>query len=145
MNKLNKGFSIVELLVVIAIIGFIGSLVLVQLQQSRVRARDAEREQEIKSLQTSLALYVTNRGKYPPSNSASLPYGPSTLTGTDEISQDLIDNGSIQTIPKDPLNIGNFIYQYQSTDGSSYEITYYLETDTIIGKLVADNPQRVNP
>lgn len=141
----EKGFSIVEMLVVIAIIGFIGSLIFVQLQSSRQRARDAEREQEIKSLQNALAIYATNAGKYPPSNTALLPYAATALTGSDPISADLRNSDALTQIPLDPLNSGNFVYKYQSTDGSTYTLTYYLETDTILGKPSANNPQSATP
>lgn len=130
---------------VIAIIGFIGSIIFVQTQSARQRARDAEREQEIKSLQNALALYVTTYGRHPPSNQSLLPYGPAPITGSDVVSTDLKNAASLTTAPTDPLNSGNFVYQYSSTNGSSYDITYYLETDTIPGKSTANNPQHASP
>ena len=149
MSRLNgtykQGFSIVEMLVVIAIIGFIGSLIFVQLQSSRQRARDAEREQEIKSLQNALAIYATNAGKYPPANTALLPYAAATLSGSDPVSTNLRDSDALAQIPLDPINSGNFVYKYQTTHGSTYTLTYYLETDTILGKPSANNPQRATP
>lgn len=149
MNKnlkiFQRGFSIVELLIVIAIIGLLGSLILVQMQAGRARGRDAEREQEIKSLQNALALYIVNTGKYPPSNQTLFPYAAATLTGSDPVSQDLRNAGALNQVPTDPTNAGNFVYQYSSADGSTYEITYYLETNSIPGKPSSNNPHRAAP
>jgi prepilin-type N-terminal cleavage/methylation domain-containing protein len=45
----SAGFTIIEMLVVIAIISMIGSLIFAQMTIARARARDAQRESEIKS------------------------------------------------------------------------------------------------
>lgn len=123
---MKKGFTIVELLVVIAIISLLSWLAFVQFQSARARARDAEREQEIKTLQNALAVYVVNNLNHPVYSGG--------LTGSDTASAALIDEGAIPQIPSDPLNTGNFIYSYESADGSTYTLTYYLETDSIPGK-----------
>lgn len=120
------GFSIVELLVVMSIIVLLGSLILVQVRESRSRARDAEREGEIKTLQNALALYIVNNRRYPIYSGA--------LTGTDTASTALVNDGALNQVPTDPFNTGNYTYVYASTDGSTYAITYYLETNSISGK-----------
>ncbi len=120
------GFTVVELLVVTAIIVLLGSLILVQVSSSRTRARDAEREAEIKTLQNSLAIYIVNNKTYP------IFSGP--FTGADSASTALLNDGALQQIPLDPSNSGNYRYVYASTDGSTYTITYYLETNSIFGK-----------
>jgi type IV pilus assembly protein PilA len=122
----NKGFTLVELLVVVAIMALLLSLVFVLFSSARAKSRDAKREAEIKSLQTALGIYVTNSGVYP------VYTGP--ITGTDAMSSALLTSGAIPDIPKDPINSGNYVYTYDSTDGRTYTITYYLETNTILGK-----------
>lgn len=121
-----KGFSIVELLVVMSVIVLLGSLILVQVTSSRAKARDAERESEIKTLQNAMAIYIVNNKLYP------VYSGP--LTGADAASTALINDGALQQVPLDPSNSGNFRYIYDSSDGSTYTITYYLETNSISGK-----------
>ncbi|MFA5987604.1 MAG: type II secretion system protein [Candidatus Paceibacterota bacterium] len=94
MKKINKrGFTLIELLVVIAIIGILSSVVLVSLNSSRAKARDAKRIADISQLQTALALYMDTNGTYPaaiadlapnyvpvepkdPTSSASYSYAP---------------------------------------------------------------------
>lgn len=120
------GFTIVELLVVMAIIVLLGSLILTQLSSSRARSRDAERESEIKTLQNALALYIVNNKLYP------IYSGP--LSGTDSASVALVNDDALNQTPTDPFNSGNYQYVYDSADGSTYIITYYLETNSISGK-----------
>lgn len=64
-NMLKKGFTLIELLVVIAIIGILSSVVLVSLNSSRAKARDAKRVADVGQLQTALALYLDDNGTYP--------------------------------------------------------------------------------
>ena len=128
----KKGFSIVELLVVIAIIGLLASIALVQIEKARAKSRDAQREKNIKTLQDALAIYVAGAQNYPLGENVA-------LSGTDTVSQALINLDSISKIPKDPVNSGNYRYIYDSADGSSYALTYYLETDTIPGKNLGIN------
>ena len=126
----RQGFTLVELLVVTAIISLLGSAIFVQVAQVRSKARDAQRERDIKTLQDSLAIYVVNNRTYPASDPAI------ALTGSDPVSQELINKESIPKIPLDPFNYNNYRYVYASVDGSTYLLTYYLETNTISGKSI---------
>ena len=121
-----EGFTLIELLVVIAVMAMVGSLAFIQFQSYRAKARDVEREQEMQSLQKALALYVTNRSTFP------LASGP--ITRVDVLSLALREAGVIPEVPLDPLNIGEQVYTYDSPSGSTYVITYVLETDSIPGK-----------
>lgn len=139
-KRLLTGFTIVELLVVIAIIGLLASLILVQTRSARSRARDAEREAEIKSLQNALALYATNNRLYP------VYSGP--ITGSDTLSTELVNKEALTQVPFDPLNIDppdapDYRYTYDSSDGSTYTLTYWLETNSISGRSAGQ--QTANP
>ncbi|MDP3710373.1 MAG: prepilin-type N-terminal cleavage/methylation domain-containing protein [bacterium] len=128
----NLGFSIVELLVVIAIIGLLASVAFVQIEKARAKARDAQREKNVKVIQDAMAIYVAGAQNYPLGENV-------VLTGTDAVSQAIINRDAISKIPQDPINSGNYRYFYNSVDGSSYVIIYYLETDTISGKNIGVN------
>ena len=117
----------IEMLVVLAVIAMIGSLVFVQMRTARSRARDAEREEKIKTIQNALALYVVNNHFY--------PIYTGFLTGTDPVSSALITDNALHQMPLDPLNTGVYQYSYTSGNGAVYTITYYLETDSIPGKI----------
>ena len=129
----QKGFTIVEMLVVIAIAGMLLSGVLVLFQSSRAKARDATREQHIKTLQNALALYANSLGRYP------IAATELVLTGSDSVSVALRSADAIPQMPLDPLNQGNYQYRYTSANGSTYTIRYYLETNNIQGKSAGEN------
>ncbi len=62
----TRGFTLIELLVVIAIIGLLSSIVLASLNTARVRARDARRAGDMRSVVNALALYaLDNNGAVP--------------------------------------------------------------------------------
>ena len=56
------------------------------------------------------------------------------MRGSDAVSVALASAGAIQSIPTDPANSGNFRYRYTAIDGSTYTLTYELETSAIPGK-----------
>lgn len=61
----KKGFTLIELLMVISIISLLSSIVISNVNNARVRARDTQRLQNIKQLQTALELYYNDNGRYP--------------------------------------------------------------------------------
>lgn len=125
----QRGFTIIELLVVIAIISLMTALGFALFSQARAKSRDAKRESDVKTLQSALSIYVTNASTYPTTDSSGI-----YLTGSDAVSAALVSAGAIQAIPLDPQNADNFRYQYTATDGFTYTLTYYLETNSIPGK-----------
>jgi type II secretion system protein G len=152
--RFRKGFTLIEILVVLAIIGLLASIVIVRANTTRARARDAERVSEIKSLQNALELYFTNNNGFPITSSAVILDGQDGANNS--VETDLISARTIPAIPSDPNNSGNFQYRYLQNDannGATYEIQYYLETDSILGKDGEEagsnggtpNPQRATP
>ena len=136
----RSGFTLVELLVVVAIIAMLGSIIFAQFSTARAKARDAEREQEIKTLQSALGLYANSNQSYPPAATAVC------LNGSDAVSTALINAGTLSGVPTDsqlncPADPSSTMpsssfryYRNVSTDTTTYTLNYYLETDTIPGK-----------
>ncbi len=60
----KTGFTLIELLIVIAIIGILSAMVLASLGSARDKSRDAKIQAQMKSLQSSTALYYSINGKY---------------------------------------------------------------------------------
>ncbi len=65
MKNARKGFTLIELLMVISIIGLLSSLLLVALSAAKVKAGDAKRIQDFRSITTALALFYSKTGRYP--------------------------------------------------------------------------------
>ena len=76
----KKGFTLIELLVVIAIIGLLSSIVLANINVARLKARDAKRLEDIRSVQTALELYYGANGSYPMMIAYATPRGESLWT-----------------------------------------------------------------
>lgn len=103
-----RGFTLIELLVVIAIIGTLSTVVLASLNSARVKARDARRDIDVKTIQNALELYYLDNGKYPTISWASS--GKSTWTTLESY---------IGKLPKDPVNEDGYAYD-QVTLAYSY-------------------------
>ncbi len=146
-NK-NFGFTLLEVLVVVAIGGLILSIALATMSNARQRSRDARREQDMKQIQSTLNLYAATIRAFPTCAATSTV----VAAGTDCLSVALVGAGAIPKVALDPINAGSgicadgstdFLYCYQSTNGSVYTLSYKLETNTIKGKIAGW--QRVRP
>lgn len=122
----NKGFTLIELLIVVAIIGLLASMIIISVAKIKSRRQDVNRVSDIKSIQEALAMYHNDYQAY--------PVYDGYVTGDDDMSNSLVNNGAIQRVPTDPVNSGSYQYYYQSVDGSVYVVQYYLETNSIEGK-----------
>lgn len=70
---LKRGFTLIELLVVIAIIGILASIVLVSVNGSRAKGRDAKRIADIRTIQLALEEYYNDNASYPTALSSLQP------------------------------------------------------------------------
>jgi prepilin-type N-terminal cleavage/methylation domain-containing protein len=149
-NMTSKGFTLTELMVVAAIIALLTSLILTNLGNSKAKARDAERVQEMKTLQTALELYQLEFGYPNPGDDGiarnHVSNGENSLT---EIMQGLTDEGFLAEIPTPPTGSAypNEFYYYQTTgEGGDYSCqgNSLAQRDTpYILYFVAELPQKL--
>ncbi len=100
--KLRRGFTLIEILVVIAIIAILSGVVLFQIEQSRVKARDAARVSDINQIQIALEAYFEGQPMDPITGNKSYPNNYEILaTGADKY---------IPAVPKDPSTHQNYGY-----------------------------------
>lgn len=64
MIKRNKGFTLIELLVVIAVIGILASIVLVNLNTARKKAKDASIIASVSQIRNAAETYYSSNGNY---------------------------------------------------------------------------------
>lgn len=127
-KKQNRGFTLIELLVVIAIIGILSSVVLASLNGARVKARDAKRMAEMKSLQTALELYYSTNNAYPLATSwrGEIGYG-GYGTGANGYIPGLVPT-YMSVLPAEPTGRPDG-YLYLS-DGTNYKILSHISPET---------------
>src|SRR3989344_3154570 len=113
-NKSQKGFTLVELLVVIAIIGILATLLLLQLGVARQRARDAKRIVDVSQVRTAAELYFDDTGQYP-------------QVATFAALGVLLTPKYLTNLPVDPLNNGNYTYNYAYSGLTKFHLWAELE------------------
>jgi len=110
--KINHpGFTLIELLVAIGIMAVLTGMAVFNFNQSRVRARDIQRKNDIKQLQNALELYRNDNNVYPEANGFQ-----TTLTSPVEY---------IKSNFRDPRVTEWIDYQYLPTVDKK---TYYLQS-----------------
>ena len=132
----------IELLVVIAIIGMLAAIVLVSLNSTRSKARDARRKMDLKQIQTALEMYYDKYNHYPKSNtwqysSQAQPWIRCiTCDGPGENANSMLE--FMPSISVDPTNnangpwtTGNYTYAYGDNvatyGGQKYDLVAQLE------------------
>jgi prepilin-type N-terminal cleavage/methylation domain-containing protein len=60
----HSGFTLIELLIVVGIIGILASIVIVNLEQAKAKARDTERKANLNSISRALESHYSSNGTY---------------------------------------------------------------------------------
>lgn len=139
-KKTSYGFTLIELLVVISIIGLISSVLLVAVNSTRIKARDAKRRADLKQVSSALELYYADFATYLvtgtgyngtgtgwlSSESGSPPYTTSVIRGLKNAG---ILNSTSLDDPKGP-NPSYMIYVCGNPNGQKYSLYATLENPT---------------
>jgi len=110
----NKGFSLIELLVVMGIIAVLTGMAAFNFSQSRMRARDIQRKNDLSQLQKALEVYKNDIGYYPDMTTSAMQ-------------AELLNNDYIKTNFNDPKSSGWPAYEYQRPTSKTYRLVTCLE------------------
>lgn len=128
-----KGFTLLELIVVITIIGLIMGVLMVNFNNTRVRARDARRKAELDQISKALRMYYADYQSYPTHGTGGNA-GKIMGCGSDgdEVCNwtDGFEAGGvvyIQQFPQDPLNNSDHQYRYERVNSDEFYLWVNLE------------------
>ena len=113
---IKRGFTLIELLIVMAILGILATVGFGNFMQSRVKAKDIARKQDLQTIAKSLEAYANDKRSYP--NTGTLVWGSA-------FSDTTVTPATIYAsrLPTDP---GGYSYLYEKS-GSGYYLYAYLE------------------
>ena len=111
----NKGFTLIELMVTMGIIAVLAGMAVFNFNQSRVRARDVQRKNDMSQLQKAFELYKNDNRSYP----------LATVIPLEVPQQTLLTSAYIKFLFHDPREAEWETYKYWV---ASDRKTYYLMT-----------------
>jgi prepilin-type N-terminal cleavage/methylation domain-containing protein len=128
LKRKQSGFTIVELLIVIVVIGILVALVVTTFSGIQRKARNTERESDVKAIHSQLEAYFNEQGAYPELGSAT--DDGINNSGWRSTSMKSLDPEAL----KDPKGTDQLLcgavtdtcYGYV-TDGATYTLTANLE------------------
>lgn len=145
LNRKQQGFTIVELLIVIVVIGILAALVITTFTGIQQKARNTERETDIKAIHGQVEAYYAQNGRYPTlANMNTNAWRASNMKGLDnEAMKDPKGTGAgASTSDTAPYQLGgaaaSSIYSYVVTpsgcdNGAGGDCTGYTLTATLEG------------
>ncbi len=113
-NFKKSAFTLIELLIAVVIIGILAAIGLGQFYTAQIRARDAQRKDNLSSVAKALEMYYNDQGRYPD----DLSWGDS-LADPDEP-----ETIYMKDLPNDPSSGAKYDYE---SDGSYYKLYSIIE------------------
>lgn len=144
LQRKQQGFTIVELLIVIVVIGILAALVIVTFTGVQQKARNTERQTDVKAIHGQLEAYTAQNGKYPTLTELNdVTWRTANMKGLDpEALKD--PRGSAQTLVATAA-ANNYAYATTNDGGTSCDntngndCTKYTLTATYEGSVNGQN------
>jgi len=118
INRNQQGFTIVELLIVIVVIGILAGLVITTFTGIQQKARNTERQTDVKAIHGQVEAYYAQNGRYPTlANLNDSTWRGANMKGLD--AEALKDpKGSAQTLVATPA-ASAYAYAVFAADGTT--------------------------
>ena len=131
----SRGFTLVELLVVIALIGILATLLLLQLNTARAKARDVQRITAVTQIRQAVELFYNDCGSYPVD-----VYGTAIDCGATAGVGHFMSSGKVPVDPNSTTTSTINYYYGRGTTASQYQVSAELEQNNGSLKSDADIP-----
>ncbi len=122
MNRIKmkhaKGFTLIELMIVIVILGLLATMVMPKILHRPEQARRTKAVVEIRQIESALALFKTDTGRYPTTTE-----GLKALV-TDPGIKNYDAEGYLPKLPVDPWD-KPYVYVCPSSEGRDYDLISY--------------------
>lgn len=109
-NSLRRGFTVVELLIVIVVVSILATITIIGYDNVQRQARDSQRVYDAKSIEKALETYRAENFSLPSHTTSSWETSSGQPAG--QFLVELVSSDSINKVPVDPINSGNFYYRY---------------------------------
>lgn len=134
MKHRSTGFTIVELLIVIVVIGILAAITIVAFNGVQQRARYANLQQDVKSLQKAVELYYADNGTYPETgtgfgNTTNL----TTIVG--------LTPTYIARTPTFPSGVAGYYAYIRNSSGDQYKIVRLVNTASELPAAEQSDPR----
>ena len=126
--KRNAGFTLIEITVVMAIIAILAVLSVGSFRSSQIKARDAERKNDLKQISSSLEAYYNDKGQYP-SNSVDFKINGCASEATCDWGDEWADENSTTYMVLMPSDSKEYLNYYYLSSNTSYQLYARLEND----------------
>jgi len=99
---MKRAFSLVELMIVVAVLGILAAIVVPQLQEHSVRAKEAVAKDSLRLLRGAIELYAARHGGVPPGYKDD---DPGTAPADSHFNRQVIVEGRyLSEMPENPFN-----------------------------------------
>lgn len=129
-NK-SPGFTLIELLVVLAILSILMGLLGSNYLTSRIRARDAQRKSDLRSIGQALEMYNGDHGRYPAHEQvgagnyqiSGMPWGGSFYDPQEE------ETVYMQLLPEDPAAPATQYWYQANAIGTKFQLCAIIDNE----------------
>ncbi len=117
-GRRSEGFTLIELMIVIVILGLLASVLVPKILDKPEQARRVKAASEIRGIQTALALFKTDTGRFP-----TTAEGLNALVNNPG-AEGYNPNGYLDKTPTDPWG-HPYVYLYPAVNSKDYDLESY--------------------